>query len=111
MLPLGGAPARVSDDETVLGYRKEAAWNYHLLGQWVDPADCDRNIEWTRDFDAAMAEHALDGVYVNFVADPPDDVLERSFGHEKHERLVAVKDRYDPRNLFCFNQNIKPSGS
>ena len=111
MLPLGGAITKVGDDETVLGYRKEAGWNYHLLGQWVDPAASDRNIEWTRDFDAAMAEHALDGVYVNFVADPPDDVLERSFGHEKHERLVAVKDRYDPHNLFCFNQNIKPSAS
>jgi len=108
MLPLRGAVSRVDEDETVLGSR-DVGWNYHLLAQWEDPADCDANIAWAREFDAAMAPHALDAVYVNFVADPPEDVLERSFGHEKHARLVAVKDRYDPQNVFCFNQNVKPS--
>jgi FAD/FMN-containing dehydrogenase len=110
MLPLGGAISKVSDEDTVLGHR-DVGWNYHLLAQWADPADSDRNIEWTREFDAAMSPHALDALYINFVADPPKDVLERSFGAEKHARLVAVKDRYDPKNVFCFNQNVKPSSA
>jgi FAD/FMN-containing dehydrogenase len=111
MIPLRGAVARMGEDETVLGYRDAAGWNYHILSQWADPADGDRNIEWTRRFDKAMAAHALEGLYVNFVADPPENVLERSFGPEKYARLVAVKDRYDPGNVFCFNQNVKPSAA
>ena len=110
MLPLGGAVARVADDETVLGFR-DVGWNYHLLGQWEDPADEQLNVEWTRAFDKALAPHAAEGLYVNFVADPPEDLLERSFGSEKLARLVAVKDSYDPGNVFCFNQNIAPSGA
>jgi FAD/FMN-containing dehydrogenase len=109
MLPLRGAVSRVGDDETVLGDR-DVGWNYHLLSQWPDPADEERNLEWTRAFDGAMADHAAGGLYVNFVADPPEDLLERTFGADKLARLVAVKDRYDPGNMFCFNQNIAPSG-
>jgi FAD/FMN-containing dehydrogenase len=110
MIPLRGAVSRVDEEETVLGYRG-VGWNYHLLSQWPDPADGERNIEWTRRFDQAMGEQAMEGVFVNFVADPPDDLFERSFGSDKTARLVAVKDRYDPGNVFRFNQNIAPSGA
>ena len=109
MIPLRGAISRIGDDETPLGYR-DAGWNYHILSQWPDPTESERNVEWTRSFDQAMAPHALEGLYVNFVADPPEDLFERSLSAEKQQRLVAAKDRYDPRNVFCFNQNIKPSG-
>jgi FAD/FMN-containing dehydrogenase len=109
MLPLGGAIARVGEDEAVLGNR-DALWNFHLLSQWPDPGAAAENIEWTRAFDREMSRHALEAIYVNFVADPPDDLLERSFGSEKYRRLVAVKERFDPRNVFRFNQNIPPSG-
>jgi hypothetical protein len=108
MLPLGGAVARVPESETVLGYRN-AGWNFHVLSQWEDPAEDDRNIGWTRAFEQAMRPHALAGIYVNFVADPPENVLELSFGREKYARLVAVKDRYDPENVFRSNLNIPPS--
>src|SRR4051812_9822607 len=52
MIPLGGAFARVPEEETVLGYR-DAKWNYHLLSQWEDPTEDERHIEWTRSFDQA----------------------------------------------------------
>ena len=110
MVPLGGAVARVGEDETVLGMR-DAMWNYHVLAQWPDPADGERNIAWTRAFDQAMQPYALDGLYINFVAEPPEDVLESSFGAEKVARLRAVKAEYDPDNVFRFNQNIKPGVS
>jgi hypothetical protein len=108
MLPLGGEVARHSEDETVLGDR-DAGWNYHILSQWPEPGAASENVEWTRRFDSEMGRHALEGIYVNFVADPPDDLLQTAFGEEKYGRLVAVKDRYDPRNVFRFNQNIPPS--
>jgi FAD/FMN-containing dehydrogenase len=48
-------------------------------------------------------------VYINFLSEPPENVLEASFGPEKYARLVAVKDEYDPENVFRFNSNILPS--
>jgi FAD/FMN-containing dehydrogenase len=98
MLPIGGAIARVPEDATPLSYR-DAKWNYHLLSQWEDPAGDERNIQWTRAFDR----------YVNFLSELPENVLEASFGPEKYARLVAVKDEWDPENVFALNANIKPS--
>ena len=109
MLPLGGAFARADQADTPLAYRT-AKWNYHVLGQWADPAESERCIEWTRDFDAAMAEFAEAGVYVNFTGDPSAGAVEAGFGPENYARLVAVKDKYDPDNVFRSNTNIPPSG-
>ena len=110
MIPMGGAVARVPDAATPLGYR-DAGWNYHILSQWADPADAEPNVEWTRHFDQAMAPFAHEGVYVNFVAELSENALEASFGPEKYARLRAVKDRFDPENVFHHNTNITPSGS
>jgi FAD/FMN-containing dehydrogenase len=110
MLPIGGAIARAPEDATPPSYR-DAKWNYHLLSQWEDPADDERNIEWTRAFDRALGSYAEDGVYVNFLSDLPENVLEASFGPEKYARLVAVKDEWDPENVFALNANVKPSGA
>ena len=109
MLPLGGAFARVRDTDTPLAYRG-AKWDYHLLGQWADPAEAERNIEWTRDFDRAMAEYAEAGVYVNFVGDPSASALAAGFGPDNYARLVEVKRAYDPDNVFRNNANISPDG-
>ena len=108
MLPLGGAFARVDSDDSPLSYRG-AKWDYHVLAQWADPSDAERCIGWTRDFDAAMAEFAEAGVYVNFVAEPSATAIEAGFGPENYARMVAVKDKYDPDNVFRSNTNIPPS--
>ena len=108
MLPLGGAFARAPEDDTPLAYRN-AKWDYHVLGQWADPAEAERNITWVRDFDAVMAEYAEDGVYVNFVAEPSAEAVKAGFGADKYARMVAVKDKYDPENVFRSNTNIPPS--
>ena len=107
LLPLGGAFARVPDESTPLAYRA-AKWDYHLLGQWADPSEAERNIEWTRHFDRAMAEYAEQGVDVNFVGDPSATALEAGFGPEKYARLVEIKRAYDPDNVFRSNANIRP---
>jgi FAD/FMN-containing dehydrogenase len=108
MLPLGGAVTRPSED-TPLGYR-DAKWNYHVLGQWADPSEAARNIDWVRSFDQAMAAFAEPGVYVNFVAEPSATAVEAAFGPENYDRLVAVKTEYDPDNVFRSNTNIPPRG-
>jgi FAD/FMN-containing dehydrogenase len=107
MLPLGGAFARVPESDTPLAYRG-AKWDYHLLGQWADPAEAERNIEWTRAFDSAMAAYAEPGVYVNFVGDPTAGALEAGFGPDNYARLVEIKRAYDPENVFHNNANISP---
>jgi FAD binding domain/Berberine and berberine like len=107
MLPLGGAFARVPDGSTPLANR-DAKWDYHLLGQWAEPAEGERNIEWVREFDTAMAEYAEEGVYVNFVGDPSTGALEAGYGPEKYARLVEIKRAYDPENVFRSNANIPP---
>jgi FAD/FMN-containing dehydrogenase len=109
MLPLGGAFARADKAATPFGYR-DAKWNYHVLAQWEDSADDERCIEWARDFDASMAEFAEAGVYVNFAAEPSATAVQAGFGAESYARMVAVKDKYDPDNVFRSNTNIPPSG-
>ena len=101
------SPKRADDGETPLAYRG-AKWNYHLLGQWADPAETDVNVEWTREFDMAMSEYAEPGVYVNFVADLSVSALEAGFGPERYARLVQIKRAYDPENVFRSNANIPP---
>jgi len=107
MLPLGGAFARIPEGDTPLEYR-DAKWNYHLLGQWADPAEAERNIEWTRAFDAAMSPYAEAGIYSNFVGDPSASAVRAGFGPEKYARVVEIKREYDPENVFRNNTNIPP---
>jgi FAD/FMN-containing dehydrogenase len=107
MLPLGGAFARVDPDSAPFSYR-DAKWDYHLLGQWADPSETERNVEWVRDFDRAMSGYAEEGVYVNFTGDPTQSAVEAGFGPEKYARLVEIKRAYDPENVFRSNTNIPP---
>ena len=57
----------------------------------------------------AVQSHALDRAYVNFFGDEGTDKVENAYGAERYKKLVALKDKYDPANVFNLNQNIKPS--
>ena len=107
--PLGGAVARVAPDATPLA-RRDAAYAYHLLSQWpTDDHDGDRHIEWTRAVARELAPFATGGVYLTYIGDEGEQRIREAFGAEKYERLVALKDKYDPGNVFRLNQNIRPS--
>ena len=106
--PLGGAYARVPADATALAHR-DAGWCYHALGLWPDPSDTPRNRAWTQDFVTAMAPYARRAVHPNHVSSDRQDRVRSFYGDATYERLVAVKDRWDPENVFCRNQNIRPS--
>jgi FAD/FMN-containing dehydrogenase len=78
----------------------------------ADPADAEKSVRWGRDFWAAMQPYSTGGVYVNYLGREADEGCERikaAYGPEKYARLVALKNKYDPGNLFRLNQNIEPS--
>ena len=108
-MPLGGAIARVPEDAMAFGQRS-AAWNLHILSMWEDPADAERQVTWTRELHAAMRPYATGGAYLNFIGNEGNARVRAAFGDEKYARLVALKRRYDPDNVFHLNQNIPPEG-
>jgi FAD/FMN-containing dehydrogenase/pimeloyl-ACP methyl ester carboxylesterase len=108
-LPGGGAGARVPDGTMAITERG-APFNLHITSLWADPADDEANIAWTREFKAAMKPFTTGRVYVNFIGDEGEEGVIASFGREGYARMQALKDRYDPGNLFRSNQNVRPSG-
>jgi FAD/FMN-containing dehydrogenase len=109
--PMGGAIGHVGEHDTALG-RRDVPWCYHALGMWMEPdeATAEANMAWARDLAEDLRPHTTDGVYLNYTSDEGDERVRSTYGPEKYDRLVALKDRYDPGNLFRMNQNIKPSG-
>jgi FAD/FMN-containing dehydrogenase len=106
--PINGACHRVAPDATAFAYR-EATFATVIAGVWPDPADNDRNIQWVRDYYKALEPHSSAGGYINFMdGDDQGRIKENYRGN--YDRLVAIKTKYDPTNLFHLNQNIKPRG-
>jgi FAD/FMN-containing dehydrogenase len=105
----GGAVSRVGDAETAFGNR-DAAYLLHPLAAWIEPEDDERHIAWLRELIRDMEPFRTGGVYLNFTPDE-DARVPDAYGTDKHARLIALKDKYDPDNLFRFNHNIRPSGS
>lgn len=104
--PINGACHRVGKDETAFGHR-DASFAAVIAGMWPDPADNEKNIQWVRDYYEATAPHSEEGGYINFAADDDQDRAPANFG-ASYDRLLEVKRKYDPDNVFHMNQNIKP---
>ena len=107
--PGGRAIARVDDAATPIGHR-DAELRYYAVAAWEDPEQTESHISWARDFHGAMEPFSSAGIQVNFLTDADDDRLRASYGAEKYDRLVALKDEWDPENVFRLNANVKPSG-
>jgi FAD/FMN-containing dehydrogenase len=108
--PLGGAVGRMDRSAMALEM-PDAAWACHVFASWWDRRGEDAHVAWARGVMAAIRPWAVDTAPPNFLA--PDDGaarLRRFFGDAKYGRLVALKDAYDPGNVFALNQNIPPSG-
>jgi FAD/FMN-containing dehydrogenase len=108
LIPMGGALARVPDEETPLGLR-DSAFNFHAISMWADPMDPEKHISWAREIYDAMQPWTSERTYLNFIGDEGEERVRTAYDPEKFRRLVALKDKYDPDNLFRLNQNIKPS--
>src|SRR3954471_2024362 len=103
----GGAVARVDDDATAFGNRS-AQYVLNVIARSPSAEGFDENVEWARGTTEALAPVSRNAAYVNFMGDAGDKRLRSSYGDAKYERLVELKPRYDPTNLFRLNQNIKP---
>ena len=104
--PINGAPHRVASDATAFAYR-DANFATVIAGMWPDAADNEANIEWVRDYYAATAPHSEEGGYINFMAGDDQERIKANY-RGNYDRLVEVKRKFDPGNLFHMNQNIKP---
>jgi len=104
--PINGACHRVAPDATAFAYR-DATFANVIAGMWPDPTQNEANIKWVRDYYDATAPLSEEGGYVNFMAGDDQDRIKANY-KGNYERLVEIKRKYDPGNLFHLNQNIKP---
>jgi FAD/FMN-containing dehydrogenase len=104
--PINGAAHRVASDATAFAYR-DANFAAVIAGMWPDPAQNEANTKWVRDYYDAVAPHSEEGGYINFMSGDDQDRIKANY-KGNYERLVDVKRKYDPGNLFHLNQNIKP---
>ena len=120
---MGGAYARVPEDATAFPTRSARFW-LNVYGYWADAADDTERVAFVRGLAADMEPYATGGTYTNFLgvepatlgtaadrqragADPRAQAA-AVWRPEKLERLVGLKHRYDPTNLFHLNHNIPP---
>jgi FAD/FMN-containing dehydrogenase len=104
---LHGAAARVHRNATAFGLRDDQ-WDYDVISQWNDPAESADHVRWTREFWTAVEPFATGEVYVNHLDSEEATRIQAAYSHG-YERLVGLKNKYDPTNLFRLNQNIKPT--
>ena len=109
LYPINGAASRVSKHATAWNYR-DANWAQVMVGVDPDPANKEKITSWAKRYFDALHPYSAGGAYVNFMMDEGEDRVKATYG-ENYERLVAIKNKYDPQNLFRVNQNVKPSGT
>jgi FAD binding domain/Berberine and berberine like len=104
---LHGAYSRVGKTETAY-YHRDLQYDLIILSGWTDPADTQRNIDWTRELFAVWEPHLARAAYVNDLGDEGEDRARSAYGGN-YARLASLKAKYDPTNLFRLNQNIMPA--
>ena len=102
-----GAASRVAVTDTAFPHRQEQ-YELGILSQWDDHADSEKNIRWTREFWEAIQPNVEEAVYVNMLGEEGEERVRAAYG-PNYERLVVLKNKYDPTNFFRLNQNIKPT--
>jgi len=106
LYPINGACHDIPVDATAFGNR-DATYACNIAGMWPDPADNTANMQWVRDYYAALVPHSRTGGYTNFASADDHQRTRDNYGRG-YDRLQQVKRRYDPGNLFHLNQNIPP---
>ena len=104
---LGGAVARVGEDETAFNGRG-AGHTFNINGNSTTGEGFDEEREWARGLWTALEPYHT-SVYVNFMMDEGEERVRQAYGPAKYERLKALKRSYDPDNVFRLNQNIPPT--
>lgn len=107
---LGGALRRVAPEATAFSARS-ANFVMNFGGSWTEASETPGHVSWVRDAWSQLAPHTTGSIYLNFLGDEgKDDEIVRTAHGANYQRLVEVKTKYDPSNLFRLNQNIQPAG-
>lgn len=104
--PINGKAARVHNKDTAWGYRN-STWAMVIIGVDPDPSNKEKITNWTRQYFDALHPYSAGGAYVNFMMEEGEDRVKATYG-PNYEKLVHLKNKYDPNNLFRVNQNIRP---
>jgi hypothetical protein len=107
LYPINGAVSRVPGNATPWNYRN-ATWAEVIIGVDPDPGNRDKIISWAKEYWNALHPFSAGGAYINFMMEEGEDRIKATYG-SNYERLVMIKNKYDPGNLFRVNQNIKPT--
>jgi hypothetical protein len=102
-----GAATRVAPTETAFPHR-QYSYNFFAWSNWVSPSESEKNIQWTRECWEALRPFLAADSYGNYLADEGEAVARAAYG-PNYDRLVSLKNKYDPTNFFRLNHNIKPS--
>ena len=106
LYPIDGAVHRVGSPDTAFSFR-DCLWSQVIVGVDPDPANNERMIAWARGYWDALHPYSAGGAYVNFMMEEGDERVRATY-QDNYKRLVEVKRKYDPDNIFRINQNIKP---
>lgn len=104
---LGGAVNRTRKDDSAFQNR-DSPYVLNVTGFWMNPADADRNIAWVRETWNVVQPFSTGALYVNFLGAEGDERVRAAYG-SSYPRLLELKRKYDPTNLFRLNQNINPT--
>ncbi len=107
LYPSQGAGPQPANDETAWSYR-DARFVANIAGMGPDPEGNEDRMQWVREYWEALRPYSEAGTYVNFLGDEGEDRIRATY-RENYDRLVALKTKYDPTNLFHMNQNIPPA--
>jgi FAD/FMN-containing dehydrogenase len=103
----GGAVSRVASNENAFTHRG-APFNLAVIARWTDVSAAARHTAWARETSDALSAFTSGDVYVNYLGAEGQDRVKAAYGRVTYDRLVAIKRKYDPTNLFRMNQNIRP---
>lgn len=102
-----GAATRVAPTDTAFPHRQHE-WNFLAWSMWTESGEDEKNVQWTRECWGAMKPYLAAGSYGNYVTDEGEAIAREAYG-QNYDRLVTLKNKYDPTNFFRLNHNVKPS--
>jgi len=102
-----GAATRVPATDTAFPHR-QYSWNFFAWSTWESPADSEKNLRWNRECCEALRPFLVPSAYSNYITDEGEALSREAYG-PNYDRLVALKKKYDPKNFFRMNHNIKPA--
>lgn len=106
LYPVNGAAGRVKKTATAWWHR-DAQWAQVIVGVDPSPAKAEEITKWAKEYWSALHPHSAGGAYINFMMEEGEERIQATYG-KNHARLVKIKKKYDPENVFQVNQNIKP---